>query len=344
MKTKSLLNCIWYLAWALLLSGCAAAASTANIVFVDPVPASTAAEPRAPLTPAQGNAGHSAAAAAATDKGGLLVQITPPPDTTANEPSLLWEKAGMEPAFAEATPTFSPKPDPSPTPRQTAKPSPTPAYTVDELDEYADGYVNSKTVNLRKGPGTEYDVLGEYGRYDELLVTGACGEWYRVKLDGLRGYMLKEYVTIGSVPTPTPEATQKPKATASPKPSATQEPAPTEAPPISEADELYLAAQVVYKEGDRESYVAVANVIYNRVHSSKFPNTIYDVVYQKSQFSTSSLKTPSSAALAAVQQIFVDKNPILPPEVLYFHAASRGTSRDGYNYYGTFGGNIFFYK
>ena len=149
-------------------------------------------------------------------------------------------------------------------------PEPTPAYTVEELDEYVDGYVNAKTINLRAGPGTGYEVLGEYERYDTLLVTGKCEEWYRVKLDGLRGYMLKEYVTIGKVkeaeptpaPTPTPEASIPVVET--PTPSAS----------ISQAVELYLVAQVVQKEGDMESYVAVANVIYNRLHSSSFPNTI----------------------------------------------------------------------
>ena len=222
-------------------------------------------------------------------------------------------------------------------------PEPTPAYTVEELDEYVDGYVNAKTINLRAGPGTGYEVLGEYERYDTLLVTGKCEEWYRVKLDGLRGYMLKEYVTIGKVkeaeptpaPTPTPEQSI---------PVVEETPTTTPSTSISQADELYLAAQVVQKEGDMESYVAVANVIYNRVHSSSFPNTIEEVLYQKNQFSTSNLKAPSTAALAAVQQIFIDGNLILPAEVMYFQAASRGTDRSGYTYYGTYGGNVFFYR
>ncbi|MPM93844.1 hypothetical protein SDC9_140986 [bioreactor metagenome] len=320
-----------------------AAASTANVVVLEAAPVLAQAELLTPA-PIQENGEIFTAGAMAGETGGL-VQITPPPDMVLDESPAFTGETASPSAAIEAAPTPTQEPEPSPTPKQTAKPSPTPAYQVDELDEYLDGYVNAKTINLRKGPGTEYDVLGEYARYDELLVTGTCEEWYRVKLDGLRGYMLKEYVTVGSAPTPTPKATEKPKATATPKPTATPEPEATRTPSISsESEELYLAAQVVYKEGDKGSYVAVANVIYNRVCSSKFPNSIYDVVYQKSQFSTSSLKTPSSAALAAVQQIFVDKNLLLPAEVLYFQAASRGTTRDGYTYYGTFGGNVFFYK
>ncbi|MDR0841193.1 MAG: cell wall hydrolase [Christensenellaceae bacterium] len=88
----------------------------------------------------------------------------------------------------------------------------------------------------------------------------------------------------------------------------------------------------------------MANVIYNRLLSPKFPGTVVEVLYQKSQFSTTNLKTPSSAAVAAVQQIFINGDLILPANVMYFHAASRGVTRDGYAYYGTFGGNIFFSK
>lgn len=338
MKTRRLFNRILCLVLALLFSGCAAAATTANVVVLEPIPV---AETPAPLVPvaAQAQAG-SLPTETLLEPGGeeQLVQLTPPPDAAMPEPSVSpWEATEPE---ASASP--EPTEEPTPTPKQTAKPSPTPAYTVEELEEYLDGFVNSKTINLRKGPGTDYEVLGEYERYDELLVTGTCEEWYRVKLDGLRGYMLMEYVTIGSVPTPTPKPTDKPKATATPEPAPTEMPSPSTS--FSEEDELYLVAQVVYKEGDSESYVAVANVIYNRVQSSRFPDTIYDVIYQRNQFSTDSLKSPSSAAKAAVQQIFVEKNLLLPAEVLYFQSASRGTSRTGYNYYATFGGNVFFYK
>ncbi len=338
MKTRRLFNRILCLALALLFSGCAAAATTANVVVLEPIPV---AETPAPLVPvaAQAQAGSLPTETLLEPGGeGQLVQLTPPPDAVMPEPSAsTWEATEPE---ASASP--EPTEEPTPTPKQTAKPSPTPTYTVEELEEYVDGFVNSKTINLRKGPGTDYEVLGEYERYDELLVTGTCEEWYRVKLDGLRGYMLMEYVTIGSVPTPTPKPTDKPKATATPEPAPTETPSPSAS--FSEEDELYLVAQVVYKEGDSESYVAVANVIYNRVQSSRFPDTIYDVIYQRNQFSTDSLKSPSSAAKAAVQQIFVEKNLLLPAEVLYFQSASRGTSRTGYNYYATFGGNVFFYK
>lgn len=367
MKTRSVINFILLLLGALAMTGCAAAATTANVVRVDAAPAVAVVATIAPAP--EGLAAQGAAAPVANRSGGgpaegQVVEITPPPDAVSAQggPAALADEPLESPAplADELSPTATPAPTKTPeaTPEPTKEPEPTPAYTVEELDEYVDGYVNAKTVNLRKGPGTGYDVLAEYERYDTLLITGKCEEWYRVKLDGLRGYMLKEYVSVGEpeepTPEPTPKATEKPKATPTPEPvktpAPTEAPAPTPAPTdppapnLSGSDELYLVAQVVYKEGDRESYVAVANVIYNRLQSGDFPNSIHDVIYQKSQFSTSNLKTPSSSALAAVQQIFVEGNLVLPAEVMYFHAASRGTERSGYTYYGSFGGNAFFYK
>ena len=418
MGRKGLFKLLGILAGAVMLTGCAAAATTANVAQEEEAPVIPVAVyeeslPRAASSVANIEEDTSLVADA------HVVEITLPPTTAT--PALLKGTAAQTPAADQPshTPASTPTPAPTPTatpestPSYTVKeleeyvdgyvlaatvnlragpgtdydvleeyerydtllvtgtceewyrvkldglrgymlkeyvamgdvPEPTPAYTVEELDEYVDGYVNAKTINLRAGPGTSYDVLGEYERYDTLLVTGKCEEWYRVKLDGLRGYMLKEYVTIGQVK----EAEPTPKPTPTPEisiPVTEETPVSTPAPStsISQADELYLAAQVVQKEGDMESYVAVANVIYNRVHSSSFPNTIEEVLYQKNQFATSNLKTPSTAALAAVQQIFVDGNLILPSEVMYFQAASRGTDRSGYTYYGTYGGNVFFYR
>lgn len=53
-------------------------------------------------------------------------------------------------------------------------------------------------------------------------------------------------------------------------------------------DELMLLSRVVYAEAAAEPYigkVAVAAVVLNRVRSTLFPDTIYDVVYERWQFS-----------------------------------------------------------
>lgn len=56
---------------------------------------------------------------------------------------------------------------------------------------------------------------------------------------------------------------------------------------VSEED-LLLLQKIVMAEAEGEPYqgkVAVANVVLNRLRSANFPDTIYDVIYQKSQFS-----------------------------------------------------------
>jgi N-acetylmuramoyl-L-alanine amidase len=53
-------------------------------------------------------------------------------------------------------------------------------------------------------------------------------------------------------------------------------------------EELDLMARLIYFEARGESYegqVAVGAVVINRLHTKGFPNTIYDVIYQKNQFS-----------------------------------------------------------
>lgn len=52
--------------------------------------------------------------------------------------------------------------------------------------------------------------------------------------------------------------------------------------------ELYLLAAIIQCESEGEPYagkLAVGSVVLNRVKSSKFPNTITEVIYQKKQFS-----------------------------------------------------------
>jgi len=53
-------------------------------------------------------------------------------------------------------------------------------------------------------------------------------------------------------------------------------------------EQLFCLAQAVYHEArgeDDEGQAAVAHVVLNRVHSSNYPNTICEVVFQPAQFS-----------------------------------------------------------
>ena len=56
---------------------------------------------------------------------------------------------------------------------------------------------------------------------------------------------------------------------------------------VREVDDLTLMAAIIYCEAGAEPYetqLAVGAVIMNRIESSRYPNTLYDVLYQKGQF------------------------------------------------------------
>lgn len=93
--------------------------------------------------------------------------------------------------------------------------------------------------------------------------------------------------------------------------------------PYTESDLLWLARiiHVEVKGLSMNTKVAVANVVLNRVRSSAFPKTIYDVIFQKGQFPPayrSSFKTlvPSDECIKAAKTALEGTNNI--GKCLYF--------------------------
>lgn len=271
---------------------------------------------------------------------------------------------------AETTPMATPEPTKSPEPTKT--PTPTPKYEVTDLEKKA-AYLNAGSANFRKGPGLDYKIIDELKENAVFTVVGKSGDWLKVKYDGTYGFILAEFVEYGAPPTPTPKHTAKP--TATPKPTKTPSPTvePTKQPENTggsesnsgvssndyfssgggfSADELLLVAQVVQEESKGsgvEARAAVANVIYNRIASSRFPDSVSGVIFQKNQFTVARDEdklravVPVSKTIEAVNQIFIGGDMILPDDVLYFRYSKKGTSWDKRVYYATYGGNSFFY-
>ena len=271
---------------------------------------------------------------------------------------------------AETTPMATPEPTKSPEPTKT--PTPPPKYEVTDLEKKA-AYLNAGSANFRKGPGLDYKIIDELKENAVFTVVGKSGDWLKVKYDGTYGFILAEFVEYGAPPTPTPKHTAKP--TATPKPTKTPSPTvePTKQPENTggsesnsgvssndyfssgggfSADELLLVAQVVQEESKGsgvEARAAVANVIYNRIASSRFPDSVSGVIFQKNQFTVARDEdklravVPVSKTIEAVNQIFIGGDMILPDDVLYFRSSKKGTSWDKRVYYATYGGNSFFY-
>lgn len=234
-------------------------------------------------------------------------------------------------------------------------------------------HVIGHDVNLREGPGTHYEVIDTIGYLTTVEITGKTDGWYRIEFKDGEGFISKQFISLGAEPTPTPKPTATPKA----KAKATATPKPTFTPNIDEtvtentgtdaeteasveqgskgnysSDEIYIAAKLIYAEGKNqstESFLAMANVLYNRTQSKKFGGTIEREVYRSGQFTVvknSSFETlePSSKALSAANAVFNEGKRVLPEGVMFFRAARLGeywaSSR---KFYKTIGGNNYYY-
>jgi N-acetylmuramoyl-L-alanine amidase len=98
------------------------------------------------------------------------------------------------------------------------------------------------------------------------------------------------------------------------------------------SSELNLLARTVYAEARGEPYagqVAVAAVVLNRVKSSKFPNSIASVVYQKGAFTAVAdgqiNLTPNSTAYKAASDALNGWDPT--NGCLYYYNPATATSK-----------------
>jgi serine/threonine protein kinase/formylglycine-generating enzyme required for sulfatase activity len=159
--------------------------------------------------------------------GGVLLagrgsRATPTPAPVAVEATTpaATDAPAATPAPPTAYPTYTPYPThtpvltdtpilPTATPTRQPTPTPTPKPVA---------VVQGEALNVRGGPGTEYDVLGQVRQNDELEIVARTekGDWLQVRLsDGKEGWVLARLVEVsGEVmgipvaavipPTPTP--------------------------------------------------------------------------------------------------------------------------------------------
>lgn len=74
------------------------------------------------------------------------------------------------------------------------------------------------------------------------------------------------------------------------------------------ADDLYWLSRIIYAESGNQPLrgkIAVGNVVLNRVSNSRFPNTVYGVIFQRNQFSPVSngtiKRTPNAESVLAAK-------------------------------------------
>ena len=108
-------------------------------------------------------------------------------------------------------------------------------------------------------------------------------------------------------------------------------------------DEVYLLAQLMYNEaaGEGEAgQIAVAEVVLNRVNSSRFPNTVEEVIYSPGQFANNGAikrRNPSDEMVQLADSVLNGNLRYFNnPEVLFFRNAHGYTGDWGsYPHYDT---------
>ena len=250
------------------------------------------------------------------------------------------------------------------------------------------GTVNAKSVILRGEPSTDSKKMATLKKDEIVTIYSERNGFYRVTTSEGVGYISTEYVDKASSKKqadsqekekpaesiPVQESTEKAAAMTAAAPNEIHleeefimqiqeetdgmdfgiEPEAasyTVTPGSYSQEELDLIAKLVHAETGRSSSEgcgAVASVVYNRMQSSRFPDTVEGVVYQPNQFTVTRNREkfesiePAQAAKDAVQKVFVEGVVSLPADVLYFKSARLSQSWGSRSYYTTIDSNMYY--
>ncbi|MEZ4768739.1 MAG: SH3 domain-containing protein [Caldilineales bacterium] len=206
---------------------------------------------------------------------------SPTPEATATRP--------FRPTFTPTvvstdtpTPTDTPLPTDTPTPLPTDTPTPEAPMAV---------VIGDEESNLRAGPGTNYDTVGQVARDTELeiIAKNAAGDWYQVCcVDGQQGWIVARLVevtgdpnlvqvaaNIPAPPTDTPVPTRPPAPPTSP-PQPTSPPAPTNTP----VPAFKFAREAMEPRVNTNPIVSVFGALFNQARDLSKPVTGYKMVVQ----------------------------------------------------------------
>lgn len=114
------------------------------------------------------------------------------------------------------------------------------------------------------------------------------------------------------------------------------------------SDDLYWLSHIIHAESGNQSLtgkIAVGNVVMNRVADPTFPNTIYDVVFQKNQFTptrTGTINlTPNEESVIAAK-LCLEGVVVLPTALFFNHIKSSSWAAKHKTYITTIGGHAFY--
>lgn len=144
-------------------------------------------------------------------------------------------------------------------------------------------YVQTDGLRVRSEADENAKVLTVANKGDKLLYNKKADKvegWVAVTVDDNTGYVSADYVKVKLGTTKAISIEEE--IAAKINPAMTQN-----APTSASVDETTLLAAIIQCEAGNEPYegqVAVGAVVLNRMHSSRWPNSISGVIYQRGQF------------------------------------------------------------
>ena len=170
------------------------------------------------------------------------------------------------------------------------------AYATANVDATAE--LTTDALRVRSEANTDASVLTTAYAGTNLTVdtdAEAVDGWVAVECGGQTGYVSAEYVTteldLGEAVTIEEEQAEQRRLAeeeAARKAAQTTEVTTVQNTSVAaSADDVTLLAAIIQCEAGSECYegqVAVGAVVMNRLRSGSYPSTIYDVIYQKGQF------------------------------------------------------------
>ncbi len=115
-----------------------------------------------------------------------------------------------------------------------------------------------------------------------------------------------------------------------------------------DSDSLYWLSRIIYCESGNQvldGKIAVGNVVLNRVNDSRFPDTIYDVIFQKNQFSPASsgsiYREPNAESVIAAK-LALDGAVVLEDALFFNQAGLVCYASKNRPYITTIGGHAFY--
>lgn len=164
-------------------------------------------------------------------------------------------------------------------------------------------YAIAEGVNIRKAPDLESPILDQTLLNTQFEVVGEYNGWSMITTEDGYAYISSQYLSDSPIENRWDIT-------------------------LNESEKDLLSRIVMLESGNQsdEGQQAVVEVILNRIYSEEWPNTLYDVLSQKNQFSTwknrnSKRAIPTDQVKRNIELVLNGGTDILPMDTVYF---SRG--------------------